>query len=462
MERLRHVAGVDGYQLYEETQRRPTHTVKVLLLEQVRPGAALTIEALRRHLRERLPSLPILRQVVVPVPGHFYHPVWVDAGMPDLERHVQLLPAADAGTSLEAAAGRLAGTFLPRDAPLWRLWLAPQTGERPAAVFLQLHHALADGHASARLLEAMFGDEPGTEPRESRRAPAPARRVLLRSGGAELARLLTRLPSQTSLSIRAACRRRLERSDSETTARAFEGPRVPWGGSISAGRSAAWTALTLDDVHRVRAGLGATVGELVLAVTGEAVNAYLESTNSATAESLTAVVPVGSSDWSDATSGNRNTHTFTSLHTDVGDPVERIRRISMEMRANRRGVTTESLDRWAGWMDFYPLFRALYLATVIPMGRLLHKPPATMIVSTVRGPRDELAIGGCRVADLYSIGVLTEHLGLNVTVWSYADRLGFGVVCAKRFAALADAVAYRVPDAFAELAAASTPAVTTP
>lgn len=455
---IRHIAGADAYHLYEETPQRPTHTVKVLVLDGDRDGG-LTLAELRSHVRSRLPSIPILRQVVTPIPAKLYHPAWVDHGLPDLGGHIRFVDESEITDSWWAIAGTLASSPLPRDRPLWRMLLAPQTSERPAAVFVQLHHALADGHASARLLEALFGPEPRSTIDPLQREPVPSRRRLAQSGGSALGRSLAHLPMNVVRSVGAARRDRARRPE-PAGARAFAGPSVPWARPLTRGRSAAWTSLALDDVHRVRAALGSTVGELVLAVVAGAARPQLTRRVSTRGSSLTAVVPIGVSEWSEAMSGNRNRHTFVSLHTDVADPVARLGRLSADLRAHRQRVTTPSIERWADWMEYYPLFRALYVATVLPMGRILRKPPASMIVSTVRGPRDELAIAGRRVASVYSIGVLTEYLGLNVTVWSYAEQLNFAVTCTEAFAPLAKQIAGRLPAAFVELADASGQSIT--
>lgn len=445
-----HIAGIDAYQLYEERAARPTHTVKVLVLDAQTDASELDVHALRAHVAKRLHSLPALRRIAVAVPARLFHHAWVDRGLPDLDYHVQSVES----TSLERLAGELAATPLPRDRPLWRLWLVVSAG-LPTALMLQLGHALADGHASARLVEVLFGAEGATvSPTALAVSHVPTRGALVRSALRELGRATASFPSHVRKSLRSP--KDANDPDQKNIVGAFSGPRVPWGGRLTPGRSVAWTSIPMREVARARAALDLTVGEFVLAVVSGALKAHLETTGATSGKSLTAVVPVGPPEWSDKTFGNFHRHTFTTLATDEPDLRRRVERVASNMRANRKRVTSESISLWSGWMTYYPLFRASYLISVVPMGRLFKKPPASMIVSTVRGPREELRVANVPIARVYSVGVLTEHLGLNITVWSYGDELAFSVCCAAEHGTLAPALAGQVTAAAKELVAAPT------
>ncbi len=52
-----------------------------------------------------------------------------------------------------------------------------------------------------------------------------------------------------------------------------------------------------------------------------------------------------------------------------------------------------------------------------------HRPPINLVVSNVPGPRSPLYVEGALLTDLYSVGPILEGAGLNITVWSYVDRL---------------------------------------
>jgi diacylglycerol O-acyltransferase / wax synthase len=49
-------------------------------------------------------------------------------------------------------------------------------------------------------------------------------------------------------------------------------------------------------------------------------------------------------------------------------------------------------------------------------------------VSNVPGPREPLHIAGATLDGIWSVGPILEGVGLNVTVWSYLDRIHVGVL----------------------------------
>ena len=57
-----------------------------------------------------------------------------------------------------------------------------------------------------------------------------------------------------------------------------------------------------------------------------------------------------------------------------------------------------------------------------------HPAPFNVVVSNVAGPREEIMLGDSRLVDLFSVGPILEGIGLNVTVWSYQDRVNITVI----------------------------------
>ena len=53
----------------------------------------------------------------------------------------------------------------------------------------------------------------------------------------------------------------------------------------------------------------------------------------------------------------------------------------------------------------------------------LYPSPANLVVSNVPGPHEPLYWNGALLVEFYSVGPLSEGIGLNLTVWSYCDRI---------------------------------------
>jgi diacylglycerol O-acyltransferase len=98
--------------------------------------------------------------------------------------------------------------------------------------------------------------------------------------------------------------------------------------------------------------------------------------------------------------------------------------------ASRKMQELLGLDMLESWVQYAPPalmsgFMRLYSRFGLASK---HPPPFNVVVSNVPGPREELDIAGARLVDLYSVGPILEGIGLNITVWSYLDRLNFSAI----------------------------------
>jgi diacylglycerol O-acyltransferase / wax synthase len=53
-------------------------------------------------------------------------------------------------------------------------------------------------------------------------------------------------------------------------------------------------------------------------------------------------------------------------------------------------------------------------------------------VSNVAGPRERGNFGGATVSEIYSTGILSPGVGINITVWGYADQVNISVLADDR------------------------------
>ena len=51
-----------------------------------------------------------------------------------------------------------------------------------------------------------------------------------------------------------------------------------------------------------------------------------------------------------------------------------------------------------------------------------------LTVSNVPGPRERGSFHGATISEIYSVGPLVAGSGVNITVWSYVDRLNVSVL----------------------------------
>ena len=58
-------------------------------------------------------------------------------------------------------------------------------------------------------------------------------------------------------------------------------------------------------------------------------------------------------------------------------------------------------------------------------------PPFNVTISNVPGPRHPLYMGGAQLDHTYPVSMVTDGMGLNMTVVSYLDHLDFGMIACR-------------------------------
>jgi len=209
-----------------------------------------------------------------------------------------------------------------------------------------------------------------------------------------------------------------------------------------------------------------TLNDVVLAVVSGAMRTWLATHDEHPAASLIAGVPVSTDSAADVIrlTGNRVSNLFTSLHTDIDDPVERLQAISRTTAEAKVLQHTLGLDMLESWVQFTPPapFHAFMRAYSRLRAANLHKAPFNLVVSNVPGPPVPVHIAGARLDALFSVGPILQGIGLNVTVWSYLERMNFSALACPDTLRDVDVLVAGLADALAELVRASKPPTDVP
>ncbi len=429
--------GVDAGYLYMETPTMHMHTLKIALME---PTESFDLTRLQDEMVARLAELPPLRRRAIPAPFYLNHPLWVSDRAVDPTNHVfaHEVPAPGGMAGLEALIGRVAGTPLNRTRPLWEMHVCEPFDDGRIAVITKMHHALADGVAANALLgnivDGLGGDpRPARERphREQELEPTPTWFEQLRMALVDAVLQIGRLPellSRTWKAVGAVLRHR--RASTITVPRPLlDVPRTPFNGALTARRNFATAVLPIDQIKEVQRANGVTMNDVVLAVVSGALRQYLGKRGELPTRSLVAGVPVGT-DAADAEprlGGNRVSNIFTSLATDIDDPQERLQAISRTTGESKLIHQTLGASMLVDWVQFAPPAPLTAVMRLYSRSRAAsyHAPPFNAVVSNVRGPGAAVSISGAHLRDLFSVGPILEGIGLNVTAWSYVDRMNF-------------------------------------
>lgn len=450
MERLR---GVDAGFLYNETPTVHMHTLKVAILEPNPDVGEVPLDWFRAEVASRLPLLPVFRRRLVQVPFRFHHPVWVEDPGFDLAFHVRRCPVPAPGgrAEMDEVVADIASLPLDRSRPLWEMHLLDGLADGQIGVLVKIHHCVADGVAVAALLANVMSTSSEADrevladgrvieelpPDRWQPEPLPTDLRLVIDAFVDHLHQLARFPVLlwTSLRRLLAVARHRWRADAVAPRPVLDTPRTIFNASLTSARSFATGTVSLDDVRLVGRAAGVTVNDVVLAVVGGALRTYLADHGALPSRSLVAGVPTSTDlpGGGPRLSGNRVSNLFTTIGSDVADPVERLRvihRTTLAAKAQQAVLGPEFLIDWvqytppAPWAWFMHRYAESGLAE-------RHRPPINLVVSNVPGPRQPLYVGGARLEHLYSVGPVLEGIGLNITVWSYLDRLDIGVLAGR-------------------------------
>jgi diacylglycerol O-acyltransferase / wax synthase len=430
---VKRLSGWDAVLLYSETPNVHMHTLKLAVIElEDLGGRKFGVQEFRKVIHGRLHKLDPFRYELIEVPGKIHHPMWRENCEVDLDYHVRpyQIDAPGGRRQLDEAIGKIASTPLDRSHPLWEMYFIEGLANGRIAVLGKIHHALADGVASANLLARGMDLQQGPQNDRDSYAtdPAPTRGELLRSAFADHIRLVGRLPSTVRYTAQGVRRvRQSPRKLSSELTRPFTPPPTFMNHMIDATRRFATATLALADVKATAKHLGVTINDMVLAISAGALRKLLLRYDGHADHPLLASVPVSFDFSKDRISGNYFTGVLVALPTDCEDPLERVRNAreaAMDAKESHNLLGPELVSRWSAYFPPAPaeaLFR--WLSSRDGQNKVLNLP-----ISNVPGPREHGRVGGALVTEIYSVGPLTAGSGLNITVWSYVDQLNISVL----------------------------------
>lgn len=435
MRLLKRLSGWDAMLIYSETPNVHNHTLKVAVVDTADVGGEYSFETFRRKLAGRLHLLYPLRFGLVEIPLRIHHPMWLERSEIDWNYHLRRVQVASPGgrRELDEVIGEIASTPLDRAHPLWQVFFAEGMADDRVAVIGKVHHALADGVASANLLaRALDHDdavpEHGDIPAYN---AAPTKVQLLRAAGRDHVQQIRKLPrvvSDSAGGVSRVRRRSVERGHHPQLARNFNPPPTFINHVVSPTRRFASATLALAEFKETSKHLGVTINDLVLATSAGALRKLLLDYDGSADEPILASVPVSTDMSPDRIAGNAMSIMVVSLPVQVDDPLERVRLAGVATTVAKENDRLLGRQLMSRWMAYIPpalgpaAFR--WLSQRDAQNKLFNVP-----VSNVPGPRERGRLAGATVREFYSVGPLSPGCGMNITVWSYVDQLNISILC---------------------------------
>jgi diacylglycerol O-acyltransferase / wax synthase len=459
---MRQLTGLDAQFLALETPRQAGHVGALAVLDpSTRPDGKLELDDLMEMLAERMPLLPPFRWRLKTVPFGLDYPYWIDDPDFDLEYHVRELaiPAPATDEKIAEQVARIFSRPLDRARPLWELYLIHGLEDGNVGLLTKIHHAAVDGMSGAEILSVLLDLSPeGREPpppsgngagdrepgalqmlaRAALGAPRYFERVVRATpstlpnledtpilGDIPGAQTLGRLSARFARAIRSrppGPSRMLERSN-------LTPPRTSFNGRVSAHRRFAYGQLPLKDVKAVKNAHGCTVNDVVVAICAGAVRRWLIEHDELPDTPLVAQIPVSvRTEEQLGTYGNRIGMLAAPIFSNIADPVERLQMTHealLSAKERHKALPAQLLQDATQFIPPAVFARAARVSFSLAATRT---PIWNMVVSNVPGPQFPLYCCGARMVSHYPVSVITDGLGLNITVMSYCGSLDIGIV----------------------------------
>jgi diacylglycerol O-acyltransferase / wax synthase len=416
----------DASFLYMEKPHQPTHVGSCLIYD-----GHISADELIRGLRDRIHLMPRYRQKVVTPPFVLAHPTWEDDPDFDVARHVSeatLPPPAD-DRVLSEVGGQLYAPPLDRERPLWQAIVLQGRPDGNTAVIWKIHHAMVDGVSMIDLMMVLHDLQRDAPP-----PPAPAEAWRPRP----IPDPLTQMQEAVRDRLTEAAQRwaegafqwlrpteTAERQRRMSTALAGPSPSLlppltPFNGPLSPRRQFAWAEFAFTEIRAIRAALGGTINDVVLAVVAGALGQYLREHRYPTeGVVLWAICPVSLRRPDERGAlGNRVSVMIVPLYVGMADPVARL-------AAERQAVEQLKEQDQAG--TFYAMTE---MGNAIPPAwqalAAQVDPPFTIVQtasSNIPGPQIPLYLAGQKLLHWFGLAPSVPNMGLFNGIVSYNQKL---------------------------------------
>jgi diacylglycerol O-acyltransferase len=392
---------------------------------------------IRDVLGTRLARFPRFTQRIVEPPGGVGTLLWETDPHFAVENHlslVELPPPGDEG-ALQTLASSLMSQPLNLAQPLWHFYFVPHY-QRGSALIGRIHHCIGDGLALIYVILSMADGGPVPPPPPSA-GEAASHGSLWDAVGRSMAQavnLAVTLPLgvlKEAASLLGSPERLVQTTGQASAALGALGklllmpadPATSLKGALVAAKKVAWSRpIKVDDFKRIGRVTGSTINDILMSAMSGALRRYLLSRGAVARDlEIRGVIPVNLRPIQDAHRlGNQFGLVFLSLPLGLDDPLDRlfeVRRRMNEIKSSPEAFVALQILRTLGMApkQIFDLFVTLF------------GTKATSVVTNVIGPRARISVGGATMKQAMFWVPCAGHLGLGISLLSYAGDVWLGV-----------------------------------
>ncbi len=417
-----------------ETEASPKHVAGLLICRRPpKSTAAFAKNLYREFLTFTDVSAPYNRVInfsLRPMPH------WQDAEAVDLTQHVfyhKLRKGHNDREALYNFVAKLHAPMLDRSRPLWEVHVIDGLDDGRFALYQKMHHAYADGVTMTRwTAEGM-----AKSPRQMKLTPMWTRKhsgylAQRKKRGQEMWQSAWKEVGGVSrrfLGIgRLAAMLLLESVNLTKNAIALpfvSSAKTPLTGQVTPGRQFATAGVSMARVDAIRKRTRSTLNHVALTCLDGALRQYLSDQGIELTRPIIIQMPVNLRKEGEKTAGNKLGIILVELSPPTDDPYVRLRNIGFSLRNVRTMIDSVAPEA----IESYTIITGLVaqIAELLKLSNTL-PPMGNTLVSNVSGPREHLYIKGARMEEMHPISTLPPSNLLNITLFSYAGDLFFGLV----------------------------------
>ncbi len=426
-----------------------------------------------KTINSRLHLVPRYRQIVLDAPFNVGMPTWEDDPEFDIANHISEITLEKPGTEaqLRELSQELFEGRLPRDRPLWELYVVKGLEGGRTGLVARVHHAMIDGVAGVGLMMILFDTVPNPVPirkKPYRPAPLPDQASLLQDALWDNAIEGIQHWTQFQKTFVNFARDRSGDDVLESfkhfgsALKDLVSPRhkFSFNKRFSGERAIAFGEASFAEARAIRAECGGTINDVALTVLTGALRKYLKNEGEyLEGKTVSVVCPVNVRAETDSGSlGNQISFLPVNVPLDIDDPVELLNTISSTTATLKGAKVAELVGMLFSMLQGMPApLQRLALASAVTetgqsvMQLIPQLPPGNLICTNVPGPQIPLYTCGKRLSKYYPLLPVVLEMGISLGITSYNQRLYFTYMadgnCAPDIAKVAD---YHV-EAFNEL-----------
>ena len=383
------------------------------------------LDEVQEAIGARLHLVPRFRQLLVVPRRGLGAPLWIDDSSFDITKHVRVvrLPVGAGESDLLSETERLRRRPFDRSRPLWEMWFLTGLADQVVALFMKMHHTIADGIAGVVLLGAFL--DAGAETPQAAAvlwdpSPQPSTKELfadnVRRRGSGVAAALSKLAHPMMLA-----------RDARTGAEMMHAllgrdhaPTTSINRPVGQDRTLAILRTDLEKTKAVAHAHHGTVNDVLMAsIAGGLRELLLKRGEPVEGVTLRATVPVSlhAEDRAEA-KGNHDGMILVPLPVGLAEPGRCLGVIAAETSRRKKHVLRPPSGVLArsGFMQ-----RAM-------LRRADQQRFANIYAANVPGPTESYYFAGARLLELFPVVPVTGNFTISVGALSYAGQFNITIV----------------------------------